>query len=108
MLRLCTQPLRAGPESRDSKLHEYSRQYAGIYRAGRRLVRVNAIHGAFFEHDIESLVAEGADRAEAVGRTEDGIRGRAIHVCDGGRGFFQAEYDVVADSITTFTFGGIA
>ena len=68
------------------------RQYVGIVRGGRRLIYGNFLPSWIVEYDA----AGGRWRREPVG------------VCDGGPGFFGAEYDVEAGRFTDFAFNGFA
>jgi hypothetical protein len=66
----------------------WHRQYLGLVRGGRRF-----LYGNF-------LVNDGDDDIEALWRV------RPLTVCDGGAGFFGAEYDVAASTFSHLAFNG--
>ncbi|WHU03923.1 hypothetical protein [Sphingomonas sp. NIBR02145] len=65
------------------------RQYVGIVRGGKRF-----IYGNFAPASVEQY--------------EPGRGRHPIMVCDGGPGFFGAEYDVEMDAISHLAFNGMA
>jgi hypothetical protein len=70
---------------------EYYRQYIGIRAGGRRAVYINGFHRGYVDR---MLTPEHADS----------WRTRAVNVCDGGTGFFGAEYDPATRKVGNIEF----
>ena len=75
--------------ARERNASDYCVQCVGIVRAGRRLVYLN-----------------GFQRHPTIGSDVDGWRTVPVIVCDGGQGFFGAEYDPETRRITRLVFNG--
>jgi hypothetical protein len=71
-------------------ISEYFRQYAAFVVGGRRMVYINA----------------GRLTASMLTRDLPAWKTKAASVCDGGLGFFGAEYDAETSSITNLLFNG--
>lgn len=87
-------------------LEVYALQYVGFHRDGRRWVFVNGVDRGHLQMAVEwDSVGGASERVERVARR---FREEAVSVCDGGEGFFRAEYDVEADRVSAFAFNGRA
>ena len=71
---------------------DYYRQYAGFISGGRKRVYINGFHEAAVE------------QSEERNRGPLSWRERALLVCDGGRSFFGAVYDVDTGTIRNLNF----
>jgi hypothetical protein len=84
-------------------LGEYSRQYVGLHRGEEKFVFVRGVHQAYLTRaltfDTQS-VPQSVKVASAIRRFGE----TAVDVCDGGRGFFRAEYSLRAQRISRFAF----
>ena len=74
-----------------SRPDRFVRQYAGFLRHGRPVIYVNGIG------------LRGGARELELGQD---WRSRFVNICDGGRGFFGAVYDIQKDAIDSFVFNG--
>jgi len=83
-------------------LKDYSLQYFGFWRGGRREIFVNGVHNTYLARWL-TIDTTGSGQTRKA-RVERSFRTLAINVCDGGEGFFRAEYDVASGSISTFAF----
>lgn len=84
-------------------LLEYSRQYLGLYRGGEKIVFVRGVHQQYLMRTLNldtQSVPQSVKIASAIRRFGESV----VDVCDGGRGFFRAEYDVGMQRISRFTF----
>ena len=86
--------LRAGADAEEDRTpNDYARQYAGFYRNNRRVVYVSGLSWESVARD--SLLASRWQTS-------------AVSVCDGGKGYFGALYDVESHQFTDFQFNGTA
>lgn len=90
--------------TRNEPWPEYSRQYLGLFRDGRKLVFVQGVHRSYLGHTVAQDTLRGVPKPEAIARLRQWFRTSATNVCDGGKAFFRAEYDVSADRISSFAF----
>jgi hypothetical protein len=81
--------------SRRPATNEYYRQYIGIRIRARQVVYINGFHKNYLD-----LVATTRPELTPAWRT------RAVNVCDGGSGFFGAEYDPATGQVTNIRFNG--
>ena len=77
--------------ARERNASDYCVQCVGVIRAGRRLVYLNG----FQRHPAIGIGSDG-----------DGWRAVPVIVCDGGQGFFGAEYDPQTRRIMRLVFNG--
>lgn len=87
-------------------LHQYSRQYLGLYRGDRPLVFVNGVHQRYLQGVVDRDSMRGVTKPIRIEQTARWFRERAVRICDGGELSFHAEYDVAADSVAAFEFNG--
>lgn len=90
------------PTPEADPLQDYARQYLGLYRDGRPIIFINGVNEQYLRraagrHRARGLPSRTVDAAER-------FKGWAVSVCDGGRGFFRAEYDVGSHAIARFAF----
>ena len=84
-------------------LREYSRQYLGIFRGGEKFVFVRGVHQVYLTRAVTfdtQSVPPSVKIASAIRRFGE----RALDVCDGGRGFFRAEYRLRTRRTSRFDF----
>ena len=87
---------------------EYYRQYAGLtYRDGRRTIYVNGVV-AGWPGELSQRVAQHDTTHSHPFAKPDWWRFSVATVCDGGEGFFGAEYDPLAKRVVSFQFNSRA
>lgn len=84
-------------------LQKYSRQYLGLYRGGEKLVFVRGVSQNYLTRAVtfDTLAVPQSVKVASVIRR---FGESAINVCDGGRGFFRAEYSLKTQRISRFAF----
>ena len=83
-------------------------QYAGLrYRDGRRTLYVNGV-AAGWPRELSQRVAQHDTTHSHPFAKPDWWRFAVATVCDGGEGFFGAEYDPLGKRVVSFQFNGRA
>ena len=91
----------------EDPLETYSRQYFGISRGARTFILINGVHQQYLHHTVQRDTTTEVPVSVRIARAAQQFRTRAVQVCDGGRAFFRAEYDVEGDTISSFAFNGL-
>ncbi|HKV10086.1 MAG TPA: hypothetical protein VJ725_18240 [Thermoanaerobaculia bacterium] len=87
-------------------LHEYYRQYIGIFYKEKKTIYVNLFH---YIHVADMLRSPPEYRpVPPGGRPEDFWKYDPVFVMDGGAYFFQVEFDVKTGTFLNLRFNGYA
>jgi hypothetical protein len=90
-------------DSSGDPLGRYSRQYLGLYRGGEKLVFVRGVSQLHLRRAVTFDTAH-VPQSVKIASTLRRFREHPVSACDGGRGFFRAEYSLPARRITRFAF----
>jgi len=78
------------------KVMEYYRQFVGIVSGGKKIIYVSGFHSSYL-----SLVS-------SIGADTTAWRFAPVYVCDGGSGYFGAEFDPDTGKLGPIYFNGYA
>jgi hypothetical protein len=84
---------------------DYYRQYAGVWRNGRRFIYVNGVHSAWVD-DTDATHLRHDARSGSPADSVAWWRRSAFVICDGGLASFGALYDVETGRVTDVEFNG--